>query len=114
MEKLIPVINKLQDVFNAVGADSIDLPQIVVVGRCLNRLLFDKYFSDMFFPLGAERCFGPSEFQSVIVLRVVPFVYLERPHFNALLMLYGCTLYINLLIFRTEFIFGSQMALLVQ
>jgi len=33
MEKLIPVINKLQDVFNAVGSESIDLPQIVVVGR---------------------------------------------------------------------------------
>lgn len=32
MDGLIPVINKLQDVFNAVGADSIDLPQIVVVG----------------------------------------------------------------------------------
>ncbi len=32
MEQLIPVINKLQDVFNAIGTDSIDLPQIVVVG----------------------------------------------------------------------------------
>uniref|UniRef100_A0A8C0HG00 Dynamin-1-like protein n=1 Tax=Chelonoidis abingdonii TaxID=106734 RepID=A0A8C0HG00_CHEAB len=32
MEALIPVINKLQDVFNAVGADIIQLPQIVVVG----------------------------------------------------------------------------------
>ncbi len=32
MEQLIPVINKLQDVFNAIGGDSIDLPQIVVVG----------------------------------------------------------------------------------
>eukprot|EP01129_Flabellula_baltica_P011241 TRINITY_DN4876_c0_g1_i1.p1 TRINITY_DN4876_c0_g1~~TRINITY_DN4876_c0_g1_i1.p1 ORF type:complete len:717 (+),score=179.00 TRINITY_DN4876_c0_g1_i1:14-2164(+) len=32
MEKLIPVINKLQDVFNAVGVGGIDLPQIVVVG----------------------------------------------------------------------------------
>lgn len=32
MESLIPVINKLQDVFNTVGADSIHLPQIVVVG----------------------------------------------------------------------------------
>lgn len=32
MERLIPVINKLQDVFNAVGTESIDLPQIVVVG----------------------------------------------------------------------------------
>jgi len=32
MENLIPVINKLQDVFNTVGADAIQLPQIVVVG----------------------------------------------------------------------------------
>ncbi|KAL7297724.1 dynamin-1-like protein isoform X1 [Trichogramma pretiosum] len=32
MEALIPVINKLQDVFNAVGADAIQLPQIVVLG----------------------------------------------------------------------------------
>eukprot|EP01127_Copromyxa_protea_P024625 TRINITY_DN97_c0_g1_i1.p1 TRINITY_DN97_c0_g1~~TRINITY_DN97_c0_g1_i1.p1 ORF type:complete len:773 (-),score=193.55 TRINITY_DN97_c0_g1_i1:35-2353(-) len=32
MERLIPVINKLQDVFNAVGTEGIDLPQIVVVG----------------------------------------------------------------------------------
>ena len=32
MESLIPVINKLQDVFNTVGSDAIQLPQIVVVG----------------------------------------------------------------------------------
>ncbi|XP_075066429.1 dynamin-1-like protein isoform X3 [Mixophyes fleayi] len=32
MEALIPVINKLQDVFNTVGADVMQLPQIVVVG----------------------------------------------------------------------------------
>ncbi|KAM6895424.1 dynamin-1-like protein isoform 2-T2 [Xenentodon cancila] len=32
METLIPVINKLQDVFNTVGADIIQLPQIAVVG----------------------------------------------------------------------------------
>ncbi|XP_044049050.1 dynamin-1-like protein isoform X1 [Siniperca chuatsi] len=32
MEALIPVINKLQDAFNTVGADIIQLPQIVVVG----------------------------------------------------------------------------------
>ena len=28
MESLIPVINKLQDVFNTVGADAIQLPQV--------------------------------------------------------------------------------------
>ncbi|XP_059894987.1 dynamin-1-like protein isoform X1 [Gadus macrocephalus] len=32
MDALIPVINKLQDVFNTVGADIIQLPQIAVVG----------------------------------------------------------------------------------
>ncbi|KAG1658613.1 Dynamin-1-like protein [Nymphon striatum] len=32
MDALIPVINKLQDVFNTIGGDSILLPQIVVVG----------------------------------------------------------------------------------
>ena len=32
MESLIPVINKLQDVFGAIGQRSIDLPQITVVG----------------------------------------------------------------------------------
>ena len=32
MEQLIPIINKLQDVFNAVGSDSIALPQITVIG----------------------------------------------------------------------------------
>ncbi|XP_028813588.1 dynamin-1-like protein isoform X1 [Denticeps clupeoides] len=32
MEALIPVVNKLQDVFNTVGADIIQLPQIAVVG----------------------------------------------------------------------------------
>lgn len=32
MDALIPVLNKLQDVFNTVGHESIQLPQIVVVG----------------------------------------------------------------------------------
>lgn len=42
MEALIPVINKLQDVFNTVGADIIQLPQIAVVGtqvKCLGCVL---------------------------------------------------------------------------
>lgn len=38
MEALIPVINKLQDVFNTVGADIIQLPQIAVVGTQVNVL----------------------------------------------------------------------------
>lgn len=32
MEQLIPVVNRLQDVFGAIGQTSIDLPQITVVG----------------------------------------------------------------------------------
>jgi dynamin 1-like protein len=32
MEALIPIINKLQDVFHTIGTDAISLPQIVVVG----------------------------------------------------------------------------------
>lgn len=32
MEALIPVVNKLQDVFTTVGSDYIQLPQIVVLG----------------------------------------------------------------------------------
>ena len=38
MESLIPVINKLQDVFNTVGTDAIQLPQIVVVGSQVGQL----------------------------------------------------------------------------
>lgn len=32
MEDLIPIVNKLQDVFSAIGQAPIDLPQIVVIG----------------------------------------------------------------------------------
>lgn len=32
MDQLIPVLNKLQDVFNTVGHENIQLPQIVVIG----------------------------------------------------------------------------------
>jgi dynamin 1-like protein len=32
MEQLIPVVNKLQDVFSAIGKQTLDLPQICVVG----------------------------------------------------------------------------------
>uniref|UniRef100_A0A4X2LLH2 Dynamin-1-like protein n=1 Tax=Vombatus ursinus TaxID=29139 RepID=A0A4X2LLH2_VOMUR len=32
METLIPVINKLQEIFNTVGTEAIQLPQIVVIG----------------------------------------------------------------------------------
>lgn len=40
MEALIPVINKLQDVFNTVGADAIQLPQIIVLGTQVIIFLF--------------------------------------------------------------------------
>jgi hypothetical protein len=33
MDNLISVINELQDVFNTVGSESIQLPQIVVIGN---------------------------------------------------------------------------------
>ena len=32
MESLIPIINKLQDVFGTIGGEAIQLPQIIVVG----------------------------------------------------------------------------------
>ena len=32
MDALIPVVNKLQDIFNITGSDAVQLPQIVVVG----------------------------------------------------------------------------------
>eukprot|EP01103_Thecamoeba_quadrilineata_P003708 TRINITY_DN1345_c0_g1_i1.p1 TRINITY_DN1345_c0_g1~~TRINITY_DN1345_c0_g1_i1.p1 ORF type:complete len:756 (+),score=121.92 TRINITY_DN1345_c0_g1_i1:38-2305(+) len=32
MDQLLPVINKLQDAFSTIGLDTIDLPQIVVIG----------------------------------------------------------------------------------
>ena len=43
MEALIPVINKLQDVFNTVGADAIQLPQIVVLGTQVKCFFFNFY-----------------------------------------------------------------------
>jgi len=43
MEELIPVINKLQDVFNTVGTEAIQLPQIVVIG---NQVILPKIMID--------------------------------------------------------------------
>ena len=37
MDSLITIINKLQDVFNTIGAETIQLPQIVVVGNQVSR-----------------------------------------------------------------------------
>lgn len=47
MEALIPVVNKLQDVFNTVGSDSIQLPQIVVLGSQVSDFFF-LWFTDNF------------------------------------------------------------------
>ncbi len=45
LETLIPVLNKLQDVFNTIGSDTIQLPQIVVVGTQVHcYLLFNVVF----------------------------------------------------------------------
>jgi len=40
MDALIPILNKLQDAFNTVGSESIQLPQIVVVGSQVCFLFF--------------------------------------------------------------------------
>ena len=48
MEALIPVINKLQDVFNTVGTDAIQLPQIVVLGsQVRSKTAFDEVMLNM-------------------------------------------------------------------
>ena len=44
MEQLIPVINKLQDVFNTVGTEAVQLPQIVVVGTQVKLKYSNLYF----------------------------------------------------------------------
>lgn len=49
MEALIPVINKLQDVFNTVGSDSIQLPQIVVLGSQVSCYRENIYLVWIFF-----------------------------------------------------------------
>ena len=41
MDQLIPIINKLQDVFNTVGSEAIQLPQIVVVGSQVRIILYN-------------------------------------------------------------------------
>lgn len=46
MEALIPVVNKLQDIFNTIGADAIQLPQIVVIGSQVIYYLWSSVCSD--------------------------------------------------------------------
>ena len=44
MDGLIPVINKLQEVFNTVGSEQIHLPQIAVIGTQVCFLLLHLYY----------------------------------------------------------------------
>lgn len=55
METLIPVLNKLQDVFTRVGNDSINLPQIVVVGcqSCGKSSVLESLVQKDFLPRGS-------------------------------------------------------------
>ncbi|XP_074926908.1 dynamin-1-like protein isoform X4 [Chelonoidis abingdonii] len=53
METLIPVINKLQEIFNTVGAEVIQLPQIVVIGAQV-RLQFLPSWGDPAASLGSS------------------------------------------------------------
>ncbi|MGH0146039.1 UNVERIFIED_CONTAM: hypothetical protein FKN15_020403 [Acipenser sinensis] len=55
MEALIPVINKLQQVFVTVGAELIQLPQIVVVGSQMEALIpVINKLQQVFVTVGAE------------------------------------------------------------
>lgn len=47
MDQLIPVINKLQDVFNTVGSEAIQLPQIVVVGAQVCTILVERFVREI-------------------------------------------------------------------
>jgi GTP-binding protein EngB required for normal cell division len=55
METLIPVLNKLQDVFQRVGNSSINLPQIVVVGcqSCGKSSVLESLVQKDFLPRGS-------------------------------------------------------------
>ena len=63
MQQLIPIVNKLQDVFAAIGKHPLDLPQIVVIGKCSRAILM----TDMAFDVVEERE-GCSEGGSIIIL----------------------------------------------
>ncbi|KAK9238929.1 Dynamin central region-domain-containing protein [Lipomyces kononenkoae] len=55
LEDLIPVVNKLQDlVFNTIGTDTIDLPQVVVVGSqsCGKSSVLENIVGKDFLPRG--------------------------------------------------------------
>lgn len=84
MEALIPVVNKLQDVFNTVGSDSIQLPQIVVLGsQVLNKKTIEcirmnqwlpvvvQNVGQFFFALFFSRDTGQSDLNYVFKSRVL-------------------------------------------
>ena len=58
MDQLIPIINKLQDVFGAIGHHSIDLPQITVVGSQSSgkSSVLESLVGRDFLPRGAGIC----------------------------------------------------------
>ena len=58
MQNLIPVLNKLQDVFATVGAHAVDLPQIVVVGcqSAGKSSVLEAIVQKDFLPRGAGIC----------------------------------------------------------
>ncbi|ORX78174.1 hypothetical protein K493DRAFT_332063 [Basidiobolus meristosporus CBS 931.73] len=54
MDRLIPLINRLQDVFNPASIDQIDLPQIIVVGAqsCGKSSVLENIVGRDFLPRG--------------------------------------------------------------
>uniref|UniRef100_A0A7S0XCP8 Dynamin GTPase n=1 Tax=Chromulina nebulosa TaxID=96789 RepID=A0A7S0XCP8_9STRA len=58
MDQLIPIVNKLQDVFGAIGHHGIDLPQIVVVGSQSSgkSSVLESLVGQDFLPRGAGIC----------------------------------------------------------
>jgi GTP-binding protein EngB required for normal cell division len=58
MEKMIPVINRLQDIFGRMGFANIDLPQIAVVGAqsAGKSSVLENLVGRDFLPRGAGIC----------------------------------------------------------
>ena len=79
MEALIPVINKLQEVFGTVGSDIIHLPQIVVVGAqsCGKSSVLENIVGKDFLPRGS----------GIVTRRPLILQVLNRAAENALEML---------------------------
>ena len=45
MDQLIPVVNRLQDVFAAIGQQTLNLPQIVVVGEFIYQVQYSRQYN---------------------------------------------------------------------